>query len=100
MATASNPYAQHLGSRDALEVLSETAGRLQALVATLGPARMKESYAPGKWTLNTVLCHLADCELTFGYRWRQAAAQPHHVIQPFDQDAWAVNYAGLDGNAA
>ncbi len=34
------------------------------------------------------------CELTFGYRWRRA--QPHHVIQLFDQDAWATYYAGLD----
>jgi DinB family protein len=100
MATPSNPYAHHLASRDALEVLGETPGRLQALVEKLGPARMKESYAPGKWTLNQVVCHLADCEIAFGYRWRQVAAQPHHVIQPFDQDAWSTHYAGLDPNAA
>jgi hypothetical protein len=100
MATATNPYAKYLAGRDALEVLSETPARLQSFVETLGPVRMNESYAPGKWTLNAVLCHLADCEFAFGYRWRQAAAQPHHVIQPFDQDAWAVNYAGLDWHAA
>jgi len=100
MATLSNPYAQHLAGRDALEVLSETPERLQSLVDGLGPLRMKESYAPGKWTLNAVLCHLADCELTFGYRWRQVVAQPHHIIQPFDQDAWSTNYAGLDAKLA
>jgi hypothetical protein len=100
MATATNPYAKYLAGRDALEVLSETPGRLQALTQTLGPARMKESYAPGKWALNTVVCHLADCELTFGYRWRQVVAQAHHIIQPFDQDAWAANYGGLDPAAA
>jgi hypothetical protein len=100
MATAANPYAKYLAGRDPLAVLSETPGRLQSLIQTVGPARMKESYAPGKWTLNTVVCHLADCELTFGYRWRQVVAQPHHIIQPFDQDAWATNYAGLDPAAA
>ncbi len=100
MATASNPYAQLLGGRDALEVLSETPTRLQTLIDKLGPAGMKESYAPGKWTLNTVVCHLADCELTFGYRWRQVAAQAHHIIQTFDQDAWSTNYAGLDAKLA
>lgn len=83
-----------------MEVLSETPEKLKSLVETLGPARMKESYAPGKWSLNSVLCHLADCELTFGYRWRQVVAQPHHIIQPFDQDAWSTNYAGLDATAA
>jgi DinB superfamily len=100
MATATNPYAKYLAGRDALEVLSETPRRLQSLIQTLGPARMKESYAPGKWSLNTVVCHLADCELAFGYRWRQVVAQPHHIIQPFDQDVWAAHYAGLDPTAA
>ena len=100
MATPSNPYAGFLGNRDALSVLSETPARLQTLVESIGPARMKESYAPGKWTLNTVVCHLADCEIAFGYRWRQVAAQPHQTIQPFDQDAWAAHYSALDGQAA
>jgi hypothetical protein len=100
MAAPAIPYAQHLAGRDALEVLSQTAERLQSLVETLGPVRMKESHAPGKWPLNTVLCHLADCELAFGYRWRQVIAQPHHVIQVFDQDAWATHYSELDPKAA
>ena len=98
--TAFNPYAHHLAERDPLDVLTETPGRLRALVEKLGAAGMKESYAPGKWTLNTVVCHLADCELTFGYRWRQIVAQAHHVIQPFDQDAWSTHYGGLDAKLA
>jgi hypothetical protein len=100
MPAAANPYAKHLTGREALTVLAETPARLKALVEVLGPARMKESYAPGKWPLNTVVCHLADCELAFGYRWRQVVAQPHHLVQPFDQDAWATNYSGLDAQAA
>ena len=27
-------------------------------------------------------------------------AQDHHVIQPFDQEIWAANYAGYDAQAA
>jgi len=100
MATAVNPYAKYLGDRDPLDVLSETPARLQALIEALGPQRMKESYAPGKWPLNTVVCHLADSELAFGYRWRQVVAQPHHIIQPFDQDIWAAHYSSLDPKAA
>ena len=97
---AAHAYSEFLAGRDAFEVLSETPGRLQTLVETLGEAGMKRSYAPGKWTLNEVLCHLADCELTFGYRWRQTAAQEHHIIQPFDQDAWGTPYAELDAKLA
>jgi len=100
MAAATNPYAKYLAGRDPMKVLAETPARLKSLVDTLGPARMNESYAPGKWTLNTVVCHLADCELAFAYRWRQVVAQPHHTVQTFDQDAWAANYAGLNAAAA
>ena len=46
------------------------------------------------------MCHLADCELVFSYRIRQTLAQDHHVIQPFDQEIWAANYAGYDPQAA
>jgi hypothetical protein len=100
MAAATNPYAKYLAGRDALGVLSETPARLKSLVDTLGPARMHESYAPGKWSLNTIVCHLADCELAFGYRWRQVVAEAHHMVQTFDQDAWAANYGGLDAGVA
>jgi hypothetical protein len=96
MATPSHPCAQYLAGGDPLQVLGQTAERLQSLVSSLGPARMKDSYAPGKWTLNAVVGHLADCELAFGYRWRQILAQPHHAIQPFDQDAWSARSSELD----
>ncbi|HZS53936.1 MAG TPA: DinB family protein, partial [Bryobacteraceae bacterium] len=49
-------------------------------------------YAPGKWTARMILCHLADCEIAFGFRLRQALAEENHVVQPFDQDAWARPY--------
>ena len=46
------------------------------------------------------MCHLADCEIAFGFRLRQALAEDHHVIQPFDQELWARNYTGYDAQAA
>ena len=46
------------------------------------------------------MCHLADCEIVFAYRLRQALAENHHVIQPFDQELWARNYTGYDAQAA
>jgi hypothetical protein len=95
-----NPYARQLGTRDPLKVVATTARCLEQLSAALGPARIEESPAPGKWSPHEILCHLADCELVFGYRIRQALAQNHHVIQPFDQEIWAANYACYDPQAA
>jgi uncharacterized damage-inducible protein DinB len=95
-----NPYARYLGERDAREAIAETARRLSALAAALGPGRLAESPAPGKWSAAQILCHLADCEVVFAYRLRQALAQPHHTIQPFHQDVWAAPYASLDAAEA
>jgi hypothetical protein len=95
-----NPYARQLGSRDPLKVVATTARHLEQLSVALGPVRIEESPAPGKWSPLEILCHLADCELVFAYRIRQALAEDHHVIQPFDQDLFARNYSGYDAQAA
>jgi uncharacterized damage-inducible protein DinB len=97
---AVNPYATQLADRDARQVVSETPEKLERLVQHLGPDGLQRASAPGKWTMREVLCHLADTEIAFAFRLRQALAEPHHTIQPFDQDAWARNYAELDARAA
>ena len=93
-----NPYASFLGEEDPLAVIGDTPGRLGALFGTLGAAAAERSPAPGKWSARQILCHLADCEVAFAFRLRQAVAEAHHIIQPFDQDAWASAYgsAALD----
>ena len=95
-----NPYASHLGSRDPLPVITGTPERLAALVRTLGPDGSEVSLASGKWSVRDILCHLADTEVAFAFRLRQSLAEAHHVIQPFDQDRWAENYASQDAETA
>ena len=94
--SAANPYASFLGDLNAREVISSTAHNLIHLADRLGSGGFEQSYAPGKWTARVILCHLADCEIAFGFRVRQALAEDNHVVQTFDQDAWARPY----GNAS
>jgi hypothetical protein len=68
--------------------MASTPRRLEELPALTGE-KAHLSYAPGKWTSAQILAHLADCEIAFGFRLRQAIAEENHVIQPFDQDGWA-----------
>lgn len=100
MTMAINPYATQLGNRNAREVIAQTPGKLSTLSGRLGPSGLQRSLAPGKWTARDILCHLADTELAFAFRLRQSLAEPHHVIQPFDQDAWSRPYPSLDAQAA
>jgi uncharacterized damage-inducible protein DinB len=91
-----NPYARYLTDRDELAVLRDTPERLATLVAGLDRARLTRPAAAGKWSVHDIVCHLADTEIVFAFRLRQTVAESHHVIQPFDQDAWAAPYARLE----
>ena len=95
-----NPYASHMGGKAPLDVITDTPRRLGELLDALGPLRLEISPAPGKWSARDIVCHLADTEIAFGFRLRQAMAEDHHVIQPFDQDLWAKSYSSLDAKLA
>lgn len=47
-------------------------------------------YAPEKWTVRQILCHLADAETVLYDRIRRAISEPRQVIWAFDQDMWAA----------
>jgi len=91
-----NPYAAHLGDRNAVEVIENTSRRLYEASASLGAAGIEWRPAPNKWNAREILCHLADCEIVFAFRLRQTLAEDHHRIQPFDQEKWAGTYGGRD----
>ncbi len=95
-----NPYAAFLNGQDAGSLVKQFPDKLAAVVSKLGTAGMGRSLAPGKWTVAEILCHLADTEIAFSFRWRQALAEEHHVVQPFDQDHWATHYASMSGDQA
>jgi hypothetical protein len=92
-----NPYAKFLNGQDPIPILTNSARRLKALTAGLTDAQINTPPAPRKWSICEIVAHLADCEIVFSFRLRQTLApslsQPHAIIQPFDQDAWAQRYA-------
>src|SRR6186713_141418 len=70
-----------VGDRHALDVLRETPGAAARSVAT-------------------VLRHLADTDVVWGWRMRLILAQDRPPITGFDQDLWAerLDYANADPN--
>lgn len=50
---------------------------------------LRQSYAPGKWSLRQLLCHVADSECVFQVRCRHILSEPGIAVIPFDQDKWA-----------
>jgi hypothetical protein len=89
-----------LGGGPAIPSLESAPAKLQEVVRRLGSGGLKRSSAPGKWTANQIVAHLADVEIVIGFRLRQALAEDDHTIQPIDQDAWARRYPPLDAETA
>ena len=94
-----NPYASYLNGQDPLAVIASTPERLKTILSNLG-ADADRSPATGKWSARQVLCHMADTEVVFAFRLRQALSEPRHIIQPFDQDGWAARYESYTAQAA
>jgi hypothetical protein len=86
----------HVGDRDTMEALAESAARVEAVVRRLGPAGLRRAWGPGKWTGVQVLVHLADSEMALGFRSRQALSQTHHTMQEYDESAWMELYGDAD----
>lgn len=90
-----NPYAKFLDGRPLGQILGSTAAAIGVLLEAMDSRKIAASPAPGKWSPAQIVAHLADCEIAFGFRLRQTLAEDHHVLQPFDQDLWAAQYAGI-----
>jgi len=90
-----NPYAKFLDGRPLEAILGSTPETIASLLNNIGVEKSTQAPAPGKWSAAEIVAHLADCELVFAFRLRQTLAEDAHVIQPFDQDKWAGNYAGI-----
>lgn len=95
-----NPYASYLDDQDPRMVAAATPARLSAVLKGLSAEDLNKPLAPGKWSRRQIFCHLADTELAFAFRLRQALAEEHHVIQPFDQDRWSHPYDAYTAEAA
>jgi hypothetical protein len=95
-----NPYAAQLGNQDPILVLSATANRLHELTHEIGATRIEQPPAPGKWSPREIFIHLADCEIAFAFRYRQALGEENHTVQPFDQELWAKSYSAYDTHQA
>ena len=94
-----NPYADFLDGRPLETILAATPRAIAEYLDILGPNQSRKP-APGKWSAAEIVSHLADCEIVFAFRLRQTLAEDEHVIQPFDQDYWALQYPGVSAALA
>ena len=96
-----NPYARYLDGRPLETILAATANEIATHLKAIGDQRSGVSPAPDKWSPAEIVCHLADCELVFAIRLRQAIAEDAPtLLRFFDQDKWAAIYPGISAAEA
>ncbi len=89
-----------VGQQAPLDILTRTEARLRDVVRGLSKGQLAQREAPGKWSINHVLRHLADSEIVWGWRMRMALAHDRPPITGYDQDAWAdkLGYGEADAD--
>ena len=90
------PYVHLLEGRDAAEVMRATPSRLIKVLTALTPEQLEYKPAEHKWSIREILCHMADCEVAWAWRLRQVYGADDPTLQPFEQDAWAKAYDGVE----
>ncbi len=88
-----NPYAKYLEGRDPLAVAAATPAKVASLVRGVSPRQLAKRPAPGKWSVQEIISHLADTEMVMCCRARWIAFEEHPTLVPFDQDRWAAGRA-------
>ncbi len=87
-----------LGDRDPLVVLRETPEFLRGTVNALSQEHLDRPETPGKWSIRSVIRHLADTEIVWGFRVRMTLGGDRPALGGFDQDRWAesLKYSASD----
>ncbi|HEY7111976.1 MAG TPA: DinB family protein [Thermoanaerobaculia bacterium] len=81
-----------------LAVFGQAPARVARAIDDLGPAEIGARVISGKWTIQEVVCHLADSETCGALRIRLALAQPGGPLPAYDEKRFAAElaYASFD----
>jgi hypothetical protein len=82
-----------LENRDPLTVAAATPARILSLIRGLTPRQLAKRPAPGKWSIQEIIRHLADTEMVMECRARWIAFEDRPTLVPFDQEKWAAGRA-------
>jgi uncharacterized damage-inducible protein DinB len=83
-------------AKQAIEKIERGPASIAAAVQGLKPASLHYKPSPEKWCIQEIVAHLADVELVYGHRLRQALAEPKPTFAPMDQELWAANLGYTD----
>ncbi|GHN00271.1 DNA damage-inducible protein DinB [Cytophagales bacterium WSM2-2] len=82
-------YVKQIEEPDILQALRISGHRMQELVHSIPEKKADFAYAPGKWTVRELLCHMIDAERIFGYRALRFARNDKTPLPGFEENDYA-----------
>jgi hypothetical protein len=83
-------YVQLVKDNDLFDNLEQSMLSTQQLVGKISEEKGAFSYAPGKWTIKELLCHMIDAERIFGYRALRFARNDQTPLSGFEENDYAT----------
>lgn len=87
-------------AKESIEKIQRGPESIASAVKGLKPEALRYKPSPEKWCIQEIVAHLADVEVVYGHRLRQALAEPKPNFAPMDQEAWAANLGYMDAPIA
>ncbi|MBS1505117.1 MAG: DinB family protein [Bacteroidetes bacterium] len=82
-------YVKQVTESDVLQALRISGHRMQELVHSIPADKADFAYAPGKWTVRELLCHIIDAERIFAYRALRFARNDKTPLAGFEENDYA-----------
>jgi hypothetical protein len=92
-------YGTYVGAVPDGDITRTLAQQGEAFLARLKDLTEEQAafaYAPGKWTVKEVICHITDAERIFAYRALRIARGDATPLASFEENAYAVNSGAND----
>ena len=82
-------YVEHVKHFELLEAFNVSSTKTIALVKSLSEEQGEHRYAPGKWSIKELLCHMVDTERIMSYRALRFARNDKTPLQGFEENDYA-----------
>lgn len=83
-------YVDLVKDYDMLDILNLSNKHTLELVRSIPEEKGEYRYAPGKWSIKELLCHMMDFERIFGYRALRFARNDKTLLEGFEEKEYAL----------
>ena len=82
-------YVAHVETMDMLEAMATSGKSMEKLLAGISEDKGVYRYAPDKWSVKELLCHMMDAERIFAYRALRFARNDSTPLAGFEENDYA-----------